>query len=301
MKRFDVVILTDDKHQSREWTDWYYLQVLLEDELVKTALQAQGLSVTRKSWSDPDFDWSCADALLFRTTWDYFDRYKEFQPWLERVSKVTQLLNPKEIIDWNLHKSYLLDLAQKGVNTVETLLLAQNQDAPLKALMQQHQWQHAIVKPAISGAARHTYKVTPENLPQMQQQLDTLIKDEDFMLQPFQQQITEFGELSLMVMGGKVTHAVRKVAKAGDFRVQDDHGGRVLPHTPASDEIELAEKAIAACNPLPLYARVDMVKDNQGQWAIMELELIEPELFFRFDNSAAHALASAIKLHLHKK
>ena len=114
------------------------------------------------------------------------------------------------------------------------------------------------------------------------------------MVQPFQENIIKTGELSLIVMGGKYTHAVRKVAKQGDFRVQDDHGGVVLGYTPTEEEIQFAEKAVAACNERPLYARVDMIRDNANKLAIMELELIEPELFFRFYKPAADRLADVI-------
>jgi glutathione synthase/RimK-type ligase-like ATP-grasp enzyme len=121
-----------------------------------------------------------------------------------------------------------------------------------------------------------------------------LIDAEDVLLQPFLPSILTDGEVSLIVIDGTVTHAVRKVAAAGEFRVQDDHGGRVLAHTPAPDEIAVAEQAIAACRPHPVYARVDLVRMPDGVPAIMELELVEPELFFRFAPHAASRLAAAV-------
>ncbi len=97
-----------------------------------------------------------------------------------------------------------------------------------------------------------------------------------------------------MVFDGCYSHAVRKVPKSGDFRVQDDHGGSAHPHQPTSAQIELAERAIAACHPVPAYGRVDLVQDNQGRLAVMELELIEPELWLRHHPAAATALAQGI-------
>ena len=152
----------------------------------------------------------------------------------------------------------------------------------------------AILKPAVSGAARHTYRLNAANLDAHEAVLLELLREEAMMLQPFRSSLLTQGELSLIVVGGRCTHAVRKIAKAGDFRVQDDHGGTVHPHTPAADEIAFAESAVAACPQAPLYARVDAVRDAAGALSLMELELVEPELFFRFHPPAADALAAAI-------
>ncbi|MBL8508028.1 MAG: hypothetical protein JNM11_06140, partial [Chitinimonas sp.] len=110
---------------------------------------------------------------------------------------------------------------------------------------------------------------------------------------PFQPEILALGEVSLMVMDGRYTHAIRKSPKAGDFRVQDDHGGTVQPYAPSRAEVDFAEAAVAACPSLPAYARVDFVVTAAG-CRLMELELIEPELFLRFHPPAADALAAAI-------
>ena len=104
----------------------------------------------------------------------------------------------------------------------------------------------------------------------------------------------------MIVIDGQCTHAVRKVPKAGDFRVQDDHGGVVMAHTASEEERLFAERAVAACPALPLYARVDVVRDDCGQLCLMELELIEPELFLRFYTPAAWCLAQAIARQLAK-
>ncbi len=294
-KTIDVVILTEDTYVNTEKRDWYTLQVLLEDELVKDALEQQGLSVDIRSWSDPKFDWSLTKAVLFRTTWDYFDRFGEFTGWLNSVKSKTQCINDASTLQWNMDKRYLIELAQKNINTVETYILPKGSEFDLSLTMEKNGFSEAIIKPVVSGAARHTYRVTANNLEQIQARLNQLIKEEDFLVQPFQNNILESGELSLMVMNGQFTHAVRKIAAQGDFRVQDDHGGTVHPYSPTQEEIEFAESAIAVCEPKPLYGRVDIIKDNKNQLAIMELELIEPELFFRFHRPAASVLAKAIK------
>jgi glutathione synthase/RimK-type ligase-like ATP-grasp enzyme len=295
---YDVVLLTEDKYIHTHKQDWYTLQVLLEDELVLDALRRVQLKVTKKSWSDPSFDWSTTRSVLFRTTWDYFDRFEEFSPWLQNIEKLTHCINPAKVIRWNLDKRYLIELQNKQINCVETHHLPRNSVINLTALLEQNNWTEAIIKPVVSGAARHTYRVNQQNSEQLNSLINELLQHEDFLIQPFQKAILEQGEISLMVMNGQFTHAVRKIAAPGDFRVQDDHGGTVQPYIPTPEEIEFAERAIASCTPRPLYGRVDLIRDNNHQLAIMELELIEPELFFRFCRPAAKVLANGIKSYL---
>lgn len=294
----DIVVLTEDKYAPADKQlpelDWYTLQVLLEDELVIDALKQKKLNVIKKSWSDPDYDWSLCRAVLFRTTWDYFDRFGEFSHWLKTIESKVVCINDLSTILWNMDKRYLIEMAQKGIRSVDTYILPKGKVVNLKRTLEDHGLSEAILKPVVSGAARHTYRITKENIDDMEQKLSDLIKQEDFMLQPFQKNIMSDGELSLMVIDGKVTHAVRKIAAEGDFRVQDDHGGTVVSHQPDEDEIQFAEQAILACDPKPIYARVDIIRDNDDKLSLMELELIEPELFFRFHRPAAFALAEAI-------
>ena len=114
------------------------------------------------------------------------------------------------------------------------------------------------------------------------------------MLQPFQRQVVAQGEDTLMVFQGSYSHAVRKIAKPGDFRVQDDFGGTVHHYQPTAAQISLAERAMAACPELPAYGRVDMIVDETGQLAVMELEIIEPELWLRRHPPSAEHFAAAI-------
>jgi glutathione synthase/RimK-type ligase-like ATP-grasp enzyme len=298
VKSYDVVILTEDQYLEPKSDDWYTLQVQLEDALVLDALTKQGLKVARRSWSDPEFDWSSTRTVLFRTTWDYFDRFSEFSTWLDNIESTTQCINPVNLIRWNLDKRYLIELIEREVNCVETQLIKRSSQIDLTQLLEQNHWLEAIVKPVVSGAARHTYRITKDNAAKLTPMINQLLCQEDFLVQPFQNNILHQGELSLMVMNGQYTHAVKKVAAPGDFRVQDDHGGTVEPYIPSPEEIAFAESAIAACNPRPLYARVDIIRDNHNQLAIMELELIEPELFFRFYRPATMVLAEGIKDYL---
>ncbi|MEW9897827.1 hypothetical protein ABWL39_04240 [Chitinivorax sp. PXF-14] len=293
MTKLDVAILTDARFVKPNPDDPYNCQIFLEEAWLAHYLRHHGLTVARVAWDDPDFDWSRTRAAVLRSTWDYFDRYAEFEPWLNQVAGQTLLFNRFDLLQWNLDKHYLRDLAEQGVDIVPTKFVEQGEQADLARLMQDFMWREAVIKPAVSGAARLTFRVTPESAAEHQAIFDDCLKNEAMMVQPFVPAVLEQGELSLIVIDGKFTHAIRKTPKAGDFRVQDDHGGVVHPYFPAADEITFAERAVAACPVLPAYARVDVVRD-QGKLRIMELELVEPELFFRFSPQAADRLAQAI-------
>lgn len=295
MKKYDVVVLTDRRYINPKEITNYIQNVLDEDNYVKEALEKQGLKVLRLSWDDANFDWNTTKYVLFRTTWDYFDRFDEFSIWLEKVSKQTILLNSEKIIRWNIDKHYLLDLQENGVHICESFFIEKGNSKTLKELAKEFGLTNFVLKPCVSGAARHTYKIIPETIDNHEAIFSELIANEAMILQPFQYKIVEKGEISLMVMNGKFTHAVLKIAKEGDFRVQDDFGGSVHSYTPIQAEINFAENAVKACVEIPMYARVDVFTDNNGKLAIAELELIEPELWFRVNPAAADELAIGIK------
>ena len=285
-RRFDVPAAAAD--------DWYLANILREDQLLADALRRHGLASMRVDWARPDIDWSRFRLAVFRTTWDYFDRFDEFTAWLARAEQQTALCNRPSIIRWNMDKHYLGDLEAKGIPIVPCRFIERGAAITLAELLDATRWHDAIIKPCVSGGARHTYRVNRANAAQIDAVVRPLLAAESFILQPFMRDIVERGEDTLVVLNGRYTHAVRKSVKPGDFRVQDEHGGRVRAHEPTPDQIELAERAMGACDPAPAYGRVDMVRDNEGRLAVMELELIEPELWLRTHPSAALPLAEAI-------
>jgi len=293
VQRMDVTILTDHRYVSPGKSDPYIRNILVEDELVASALERKGLKVWRTSWDDPWMDWSTTDHALFRSTWDYFDRFEEFDPWLDRVSRQTTLVNPYRVIRWNLDKHYLGDLARQGINIPPTLYIEPGWQRSLDEIFRETGWREAILKPVVSGAARHTYRIVPANAPRYETLYRQLIGREALMLQEFQHHVISRGEVAFMLFGGKFSHAILKRARKGDFRVQEDFGGTVHPYDPTPGEITFAEDAVAACVEVPVYARVDVILDNSGRPSLSELELIEPELWFRYRPAAADLLADA--------
>ncbi|WP_435751578.1 ATP-grasp domain-containing protein [Thauera sp. AutoDN2] len=290
----DVAILTEDRYVTPDRNDWYQAQIAREEDLVADALAALGLRVGRRSWADPDMDWSQCRCALFRSTWDYFDRYAEFSSWLDRVAGQTRLFNAAELIRWNVDKRYLGDLQDKGVSIVPTRFVARGEVVSLADIMDAQGWDEVVFKPVVSGAARLTHRVGRATLSAHEAVFARCAADENMMVQAFEPAILSTGEVSVIVIGGRTTHAIRKTPRAGDFRVQDDHGGTVHAHAPAEDERWFAEAAVAACPVAPAYARVDFVRSADGVLRLMELELVEPELFFRFHPPAAAELAHVL-------
>ena len=289
-----VALVNDQSTINPRQRTAYIRQILAEDVYLTDAFNALGVETERVDWADSAVKWSRFDAILIRQTWDYFERFDEFSAWLDRVEHQTTVVNPVPVMRWNADKRYLLELVAAGVPTVRTQVVDRSSAAPsLAAMMDEQGYAAAVIKPAVSGAGRETWRIERSDAEQQQVRWQALVAQEDMLLQPFMPEIVESGEVSVIVIAGQVTHAVRKIAAAGEFRVQDDHGGTVHIHQPTQAEIAQAEQAISAVSGDVAYARVDVVESTTGP-QVMELELIEPELFFRHAPEAAHALAKTV-------
>ena len=300
MKDYDVVILTDHRYVNPKKSCPYISNVLKEDKLVQDALESENLRTIKKDWNDSSFNWSKTKTALFRSTWDYFDQFSDFQKWLYYVNNQCFLINSFDQIKWNLDKHYLQDLKNWGLPIPESIFVNKNSNTNLKNIAKQKNWKHIVVKPTVSGAARHTYNLKNEEIESFQSKWIKLNNGEDFIIQEFQNNVIKKGEIALMIFGGKFSHAILKKAKKGDFRVQDDFGGTVQIIKPSKEIIQLAERTIKKLKPNPIYARVDIIINNDNQPVIMELELIEPELWFRFKEDSAKKLGVLIKEFLNK-
>ncbi|MGK7297439.1 MAG: ATP-grasp domain-containing protein [Candidatus Wenzhouxiangella sp. M2_3B_020] len=289
-----IALVNDHRWIDPADPDDYARRILTEDRILADAFTSIGANVRRVDWSDAAVDWRVFDAAVIRQTWDYFERFGEFGAWLDRVEDETRIVNPVQVVRWNADKRYLVDLDDAGIPVVSTRVVPRREDPPaLAGILDEAGLQDAVVKPSVSGAGRATYRVRREAAGDMEPTWRKLVRAEDMLVQPFMPAIVESGEVSLIVIDGVATHAVRKIAAPGEFRVQDDHGGTVHPHAPTAAEIAVAEKAIAAVPGTVLYARVDLVDGPSGP-LVMELELIEPELFFRNCSGAAERLARGV-------
>lgn len=297
------------------WSDLYP-----EDRELADAVAATGAEVVPAVWDDAAIDWSAFDLVLLRSTWDYHERLAEFRAWIERVGAVTQLRNPASVARWNTDKAYLRRLAEHGVPVVPTVWLDAGARVDLAALLAGQGWTEAIVKPKIglgssgllrlradaagvltpaSGAAPATGdEGVPDDTAMRgdtpQAHLDALLAEGDAMVQPFLRSLEQDGELSMLFFGGAFSHALYKRPPAGEFRVQPYFGAVSVPATPSAVQRAVAEAVLAEVEEELLYARVDLVAGDDGAPLLMELELIEPALYFEADPAAAERFARVI-------
>lgn len=290
----EIALVTERRYEAAAKQTPYTANIFEEDRLLQAALARRGIQTQRVDWSREDVDWSSYAAVVLRTPWDYFDRFDAFTRWLASLETHPCVLNELSTLRWNIDKHYLADLEAAGLPIVPTTFVERGAGTSLREAMAGLGTDAVVYKPVVSGAARATYRVRPGQAAEHAERFAALTLDRAMMVQPFMPSILEHGEVTVVAMQGKPTHALVKKAKVGDFRVQDDHGGTLHSHSPASDELALTEAALGVRGPVPVYGRVDMVRDDAGVARIMELELIEPELWLRLHPPAAELFAEGI-------
>lgn len=265
-----------------------------DDQLLVPALAAFGIRASPAVWSDATIDWSAFDAVVIRSCWDYHRRYAEFRSWLDRLDELDRRVwNSTALVRWNSNKRYLVDLAARGVETVPTRLVADASSDAVVALARDAGWTRLVVKPTVSASAYETHAVELPLSDVDRRAVERIAAHADVLVQPFLDEVTTDGELSLVFFDGVFSHAAIKRSRPGDFRVQTEHGGTVAPIDLASPVVDRAREALAAVDELPLYARVDGVGDERS-FRLMELELIEPHVFLSGASGAAARFAAAI-------
>ncbi|MDO9408938.1 RimK family alpha-L-glutamate ligase [Patulibacter sp.] len=260
-----------------------------ESHLLVAALAERGVRAALVPWDD-DRDWSQVPLVLCRTPWDYVGRADEFLAWARSTGAATRLLNPAGLIGWNLHKRYLAELLERGLPVVPTTVLRHDASASARTAALAVDGD-VVIKPAISGGAMGTVRVAART-DGARDHLAGLLRDGEALVQPYLPEV-EDGEVSLVLFAGELSHAVRKQPAAGDFRVQEEHGGVVLPHEPTPDEVAVARRVLEALPWPSTYARIDLVTTADGP-LLMEAELIEPELFLRAVPVAAGRFADVL-------
>ncbi len=294
MPNFDITLLTSSRYLSAETGDEFTETILEEDRILTQALEQKGLKVTRTNWDNPVFNWAETGYVIFRTPWDYFSRYDEFSPWLEKAARLTRFINPVDIINWNIDKHYMLELEKAGINIPPTIFIEPGDQRTLAEITGELKWDEFILKPAISGGAWHTYRISKDEILQHEQIYKELIQERSMLVQEYQKSITTHGEVSYMVIGGKYTHAILKKGKGSDFRIQESFGGTIQDYIPSKEEIDFAQNVVKNSKPGMLYARVDVMWDNNNILTLGELEVFEPALWLRRNPDAAELLADEV-------
>ncbi|MEM7080928.1 MAG: ATP-grasp domain-containing protein [Pseudomonadota bacterium] len=253
------------------------------DALVAAWLREQGHEVFGVPWTDAPDAFSDADLLVIRSTWDYPLHPERFSAWLEAIDGRWPVANPVELVRWNMHKRYLLDLGQQGVRVPRSAVLESVEE--VEAYFDAWSTAELVIKPLVGASGRGVVKVQPGA------ELSALAAGQ-YLVQEFVGEIAD-GELSLAFFGGRYSHAVIKHPSAGEFRINSAYGGQVSPTDPPPQAIATAEGVVASLTPDALYARVDGVM-VRGEFVLFELELIEPSFFFVAQPQAAQHFGRAI-------
>lgn len=270
---------------------------IIEDEVLLVGyLAARGIGVTPVVWDEPGVDWRQYDAVVIRSTWDYYLKTAAFDAWLDKLAALgCRVLNPVATIQWNKHKKYFNSFAEKGVLLPPYHYCRRHEPANLTAILRENNWTKAVVKPAVSAGAFNTWTTTPETAGNDQQKLDTMLQDGDVFVQVFMNEIVEHGEVSLLFFNKQFSHAVVKNAAPGDFRIQTQYGGTITAVTPEPHTLQQAQHLLNGINEPLLYARADGIMGNDGNFYLMELELIEPRLYMAYGSQANENFFNALR------
>lgn len=282
----NIALLTCDKLPKLNPEDQ-----LLIPELAKHQIQAKAVV-----WDDPNINWTKFDWLIFRNTWDYFEKESAFNHWLDQIENLgIKTLNPIATIRLNKHKFYLRDLEQQGIATIPTLFIDKTPNLNLSEIIPSH-WKKVVIKPAFSGGSYQTTLFNIANTAEINDEYKNIASEKELLVQEFMPEIQEFGETSFIFFNKKLSHCVNKKPTTGDFRVQIQFGGQYTIVEPANEVIQQAQRIINTFDDPLLYARVDGIVIN-NELHLMEVECIEPDLYFNLSNgSQSRFVAELVKL-----
>lgn len=268
---------------------------LIDDErLLVQDLAAHGVEAVPAVWDDPSVDWRSFDAVLIRTTWDYSARHDAFLAWFAQLEGMgVTVWNSLPMMRWNLDKRYLFRFAGQGVPLLPTRHVPRGDTESLASILDADGIQDAVVKPVVSAGAARTWRVSRREAVAREALYRREVELSDLLVQAYAPEIVSEGEWSLLYFDGEFSHALVKHPGSGDFRVQEKHGGWYDVRQPSTDLIEQGARILSLLEETPVYARVDgIVRD--GRLHLMELELLEPQLFLALVPEASKRLAGLL-------
>lgn len=269
---------------------------VIDDELAYDPLRALGWRVEAVPWQQPGVSWGGFDAVVIRSPWDYQKDPLAFLAMLEEVERSgVPLFNGLDLVRWNLPKLYLRELASRGVPTVPTVWRDRLGTGDLVRVFEVVEADEVVLKPVVGANADGAFRLDRCAGRERVSAVERYYARRPFMVQPFVHAVLEEGEYSLIYFDGEYSHGVLKAPMAADFRVQEEHGGHIRSVEADGALLAAGNAVLEALGELPLYARVDLVRSNEGSgfW-LMELELIEPSLYLRLEPEAPGRFARAL-------
>lgn len=270
-----------------------YRHLTTDDLILAAALERRGSRVVPVVWTETQPGQLGCDLLILRSVWDYHFHPEAFFHWVHEAHQRAPVVNPPDIVRWNMDKHYLLDLEAAGFAVPKTFVLEQGASADLDKVMDVAGLAEVVIKPAISASAFETHRLHKEDGAQFNKKVNELLQARAMLLQEFVGEIETGGEWSLVFLGGEFSHAVHKLPREGDFRVQHEFGGTHRAAEPPAPLLQASSDILARFAPKAAYCRADMVLREQGP-TLMELELIEPLLHFELVPRAAEWLAGRL-------
>ncbi len=257
------------------------------DKLLFEPMKKIGWLAEEISWKNEEVNWNDYSSVIVRSTWDYQNDFEKFLNVLEKINNSSaHLENNLDLMRWNMNKNYLYDLENNGIKIVETIWEKSFNPNTAFQYFDKLKSDEIIIKPNISANADNTFRLTGEKLIEKLHDLEKIFADREFMVQPFMQNIIDEGEYSLFFFNGEFSHCVLKRPKEKDFRVQEEHGGKFKSVVPSEQQKTIGKNIIDKLAVLPLYGRTDLVRTADNDFALMELELIEPSLYFNMDSES---------------
>ncbi|GAB4517417.1 MAG: hypothetical protein Tsb0013_21680 [Phycisphaerales bacterium] len=254
------------------------------------ALRARGLDARMLAWDDHSLAPSSFDACVVRSTWNYHEDPAQFTHWLRRADRETRLLNPLKVLLWNIHKRYLAEMERAGIPIIPTRFVDRGAPADLGAIMRHEGWNDVVVKPAVSAGSRNTRRFRSDRVDDGDCFLNALVTQRDMMVQPYMCAIERGGERALVWIDGEATHCVEKSPRFAD---DDESVSDALEIS--TDERAMLDDALRLIDGDPLYARLDVIRDEDGALRVSEFELLEPSLFLIQHPPALERFVDAIE------
>ena len=267
---------------------------VIDDELAVLPLARRGIHVETIPWDRAGVDWRQFALVVIRSTWDYPRNAEAFLRVLETIEHHgVRLENGSDIVRWNMQKTYLRDLAAHGIEIVPTFWRECLAPGELVPLFEELRSDEGVIKPVMGANAQGAWRLDARSARQLAPEIEAYFASRPLMMQPFERGIVEEGEFSVIYLNGMHSHSILKVPKRNDFRVQEEHGSKIVSITPEPALLAAGEAAVAAVGQKLLYARADLVRSGDG-FRVMELELVEPSMYLRVDAGAADRFADAI-------
>ncbi len=268
---------------------------ILDEEYLENALKASGWEFQWVSWNKEDIPWDEFRCAIIRTTWDYTEDTPRFLSQLEKISQSQcRLFNEYSTIVWNTQKTYLKKFASAGVSVIPTLWKNWNELERLQEELRSFNSQKVVIKPQVGASAKNTFSLSLKDEKAWEEAFSHL-QNEEIMAQPFMEKVITEGEFSAHFFVGEFSHMVLKTPKANDFRSQEEFGSHVRKVEIKADQLNFCNDVLRQIPETTLYARVDFINDGEGVPFLNELELVEPSLYFRYDQEAATRMVAGLE------